>query len=352
MRRITLVISVTLALMTAGGLAFLCHPRLACDEPSATRFNIPVAKDQTRFEHVYTLRNRSLRTIRLDGVKTSCNCQSVKAPDPVIPPFSSREVTARFDVARSAAGVRNADFLVFANGRREPALRLRMAYSFELGVWAYPGRIELGRVVNGKPVEFEVWVRQAKTGERGDFSREGAKTRRESAGDAAGGRIRIAGVEGKGMEFEVREAREEGELAEQKITGRFVNRESAGYHERTAVIKTDHPEYPELAVPVRWESVAEWSFTPSALHFGFMAAGDRAARTITLVSETGRLDVREAEVSGDGFRLASRAQAAPDKVAFVVEAAADAAKGLRQGRLTARLEGGGEARAALVFAAE
>jgi hypothetical protein len=333
MRRITITICAALTL-AAGGVTFLCRPRLACGEPSPERMGIPIAKEQTHFEHVYTLRNRSLRTITLDGVKTSCSCQSVEVPDPVIPPLASRDITARFDVARNAAGVRNADFQIFANGRHEPVLRLQMAYSFELGVWAYPERVELGRVVGGRPVEFEILIRQAK------------------AGDAAGRRSHIGGVEGKEMTFEVQDARDNDTLTEQKIIGRFVNQAGAGYHERAVAIKTDHPEYPELTVPVRWESVAEWSFTPSSLHFGVMETGDKATRTVTLVSESGKLAVRRADVSGGGFRLASQKQTAPDKVAFVIEAEADAAQGLRQGKLTATLEDGSEARAGLVFVAE
>lgn len=308
----------------------------------------------THFEHVYTLRNRSLRTIRLDSTKVSCACQSVAVPDPVIPPFSSRDITARFDIARNAAGVRNADLQIFANGRRESVLRLQMAYSFELGVWAYPERVDLGRVVGGKPVEFEVWVRQAKT-EGGDteiFSRGDAKARRDAGHGEAGSRIRIVGVEGKGMTFEVQDAQDNDALVEQRIVGRFVNQAKAGGHENWVVIKTDHPEYPELTVPVRWESVTEWSFTPSALHFGVMTAGDMATRTITLISETGKLDVRQADVSGDGFRLELQEQTAPDKMVCVVVAEAGAALGLRQGKLTVTPVDGSEARAGVMFVEE
>lgn len=357
-RMIVRVCGVTVLSLAAGGVAFLSRPRLACGEASPERMAIPVKKDQTQFEHVYTLRNRSIRTIRLDGIKRSCNCLKVEVPDPVIPPLASRDITARFDVARNAAGVRNADFLVFANGRREPLLRLQMAYSFELGVWAYPERIELGRVVGGRPVEFEILIRQAKAGGGNAefFSRGDVKTRRGEAGQsaegAAGSRIHISGVEGKGMTFEVQDARDNDTLTEQKILGRFVNQTGVGYHERAVAIKTDHPEYPELTVPVRWESVPEWSFTPSALHFGVLTAGDKATRTVTLVSESGKLTVRRAEVSGDGFRLESQEQIAPDKVAFMIASEAGTAQGLHHGKLTAILENDGEAQAALVFVTE
>ena len=357
MRRIFIKLGVAgmLSFATGGTVWYACQIRLVCDEASTERLGIPIAKDQMHFEHVYTLRNRSLRTIRLDGVKFSCNCQSVEVPDPVFPPFSSRDITVRFDVARNAAGVRNADSLVFANGRREPVLRLQMAYSFELGVWAYPERVDLGRVVNGNPAEFEVWVRQAKAEGRSTeiFSRGDTEARRGEAGHGtARSRIRIVGVEGKGMTFDVQGTQDNDLLTEQRIVGRFVNQAKAGYHERVVTIMTDHPEYPELTVPVRWESVTEWSFSPSALHFGVLTAGEKATRTVTLISETGKLDFLRADVSGDGFRLTSQEQTAPDRMAFAVVAEASAALGLCKGKLTVTLADGSEARAALMFVAE
>jgi len=353
------VLVVAILSLAAGGTVWYeCQPRLVCVEPSVVREAIPIKRDQTFFEHTYIVHNRSLRTVILDGVKSSCACQSVEVPDPVIPPFGEGKITARFNVARNAAGARHAESLVFANKRSLPVLRLKMTYSFELGVWAYPEQIELGRVVSGKPVEFEILVRQAKAAEGNAeiFSRGDAEARRGEAGhgaeDAAGSRIHIGGVEGKGMTFEVQDARDNDALTEQKITGRFVNQAGAGYHEQAVVIKTDHPDYPVLTVPVRWESVAELNFTPTVLHFGVMGTASASSRTVTLIAESGPLHVRRAEVSGDGFRLEARNQTATNRVEFLIGANAGTVPGVYKGRLTVETEDGKACRAELIAIVE
>lgn len=331
-----------LALAAGGAVWYACKPRLVCDEPYVVRESISIKKDQTFFEHTYILRNRSLRTIKLDSVKSSCACQSVTVPDPVIPPFGEGMITARFAVARNAAGARHAESLVFANKRPLPVLRLKMTYSFELGVWAYPELVDLGRVVIGKPVEFTIHVRQAK-----------AEGRPAHA---------VRSVAADGVSFEVLPVRsglspedaasDNAALLDQKIIGRFANDFKAGYHDKAVTLRTDHPDYPVLTVPVRWESVAELDFTPTVLHFGVMEQASSASRGITLIAESEPLKIRQVAVSGDGFRLESQKQIASNRVEFVVGTDAGAVPGIRKGRLAVETEDGKSCRSALIAIVE
>jgi len=337
------VLVVAILSLAAGGTVWYeCQPRLVCVEPSVVREAIPIKRDQTFFEHTYIVHNRSLRTVILDGVKSSCACQSVEVPDPVIPPFGEGKITARFNVARNAAGARHAESLVFANKRSLPVLRLKMTYSFELGVWAYPEQIELGRVVSGKPVEFMIHVRQAK-----------AEGRPAHA---------VRSVAADGVSFEVLPVRsglspedaasDNAALLGQKIIGRFANDFKAGYHDKAVTLRTDHPDYPVLTVPVRWESVAELDFTPTVLHFGVMEQASSASRGITLIAESEPLKIRQVAVSGDGFRLESQKQIASNRVEFVVGTDAGAVPGIRKGRLTVETEDGKACRAELIAIVE
>ena len=328
--------------LAAGGIVWHAYqPRLVCSESSVVRDAIPIKKDQTFFEHTYTVQNRSLQTVIIDGVKASCKCQGVTF-DRVIPPRAEVKITARFAVARNAAGEQHADFFVFANKRPDPLLRLQMLYSFELGVWAYPAQINLGRVVSGKPVEFAIHVRQEK----------GTKRKRSA----------VQSVEAEGLSFQVLPVQDksspktatsnEAVLVEQKIIGKFENDFKAGYYERVVSIRTDHPDYPLLTIPVRWESVAELNFTPTTLHFGFMETAAKASRTITLISESEPLRVLQAEVSGDGFRLETQNQMATNRVEFVIGASSGTVPGVYKGQLTVKLSNGKECHAGLLFIRE
>ena len=339
---VKVLVAALLSLAAGGAVWYACKPRLVCDEPYVVRESISIKKDQTFFEHTYILRNRSLRTIKLDSVKSSCTCQSVEVPDPVIPPFGEGKITARFKVARNAVGVRHAEALVFAAKRSAPMLRLQMTYSFELGVWAYPEQIDLGRIVIDKPVAFTIHVRQAK-----------AEGRQAHA---------VRSVDAEGISFEIHPIREglstdgavsgNATLLEQTVSGRFSNDFKAGYHDKTVTIQTDHPDYPVLTVPVRWESVVELSFTPTVLHFGIMAPASAATRSTTLIAESGPLQVRRAEVSGDGFRLESQKQIASNRVEFVVGTDAGTVPGIRKGRLTVETEDGKSCRSELMAIVE
>jgi hypothetical protein len=315
---IKLGVATILFLAAGGGVWYACQPRLVCDEPSVVREAIPIKKNQTFFEHTYRIYNRSLRTITLDGVKSSCACQSVEVPNPVIPPFGEGKIVARFKIARNAAGVRHAESLVFADKRPDPVLRLQMTFSFELGVWIYPEQIDLGRVVRGKPVEFTIHVRQAKV--------DGRKAHAVRSVDADGISFEIQSVR-EGLPSEDA-ASDNADLLDQKIIGRFSNDFKAGYHDKTVTIRTDHTDYPVITVPVRWESVVELNFTPTVLHFGVMGTASASSRTVTLISESEPLLVRQAAVSGDGFRLESRNQTATNRVEFVIGANAGTGPGV------------------------
>ena len=339
--RIKVGVATVLSLLIGWCLYYSNQPMLTCRAPFVVRDAIPVKKDQAVFEHTYTIYNRSLQTVTIDDVKASCNCQSVTS-DRVIPPRSKGEVKATFAVARNMVGETHAEFLVFANKLGKPILRLQMTYSFELGVWSYPEQIDLGRVVNGNPVEFEISVRQEKVAKRSPAL--------------------VQSIDAEDIFFDVLPIEDEpsskntqsggATLLSQKIIGRFTNDFKVGYHDRVVSIHVGHPDYPLLAVPVRWESVAEQNFSPSTLHFGFMEAASKSSRTITLISEADPLHVQHATVSGDGFRLESQNQIASNRVAFVIEASTGTAPGLYKGQLTVRLATGKDCQAGLMTIVE
>ncbi len=335
-------VAVILSLTTGGFVYHAYQPRLVCDESSVVMNAIPIKKDQTFYEHTYKIYNRSLQTITLDGVKSSCNCQSVTVSDPIIPPHAEGTVIARFTVARNAAGVRHADFLVFANNRPDPMLRLQMAYSFELGVWTYPEQINLGRIVSGEPVEFSIQVRQEKVTDR----------KRTSVESAAAEGIALEVLPRQCDVAPEKATSGDAVLVEQNIIGRFVNDFKAGYHDRTVTIHTDHPDYPILSVPVRWESVAELNFTPTTLHFGIMETASTSSRIITLISESEPIRVLQAKISGDGFRLESQNQTTANRVDFLIEACAGTVPGVYKGQLAIQLSKGKECQAGLIFIVE
>ena len=335
---IKVCVAVLLTLAIGGYIWYAYQPRLVCKESSVVRDAIPIARDQTTFEHIYTVHNKSLQTITIDDIKSSCNCQSVTF-DRVIPPRSTGEVKATFAVARNAVGRIRADFLVLANTNKldKPLLHLQMTYSFELGVWAHPAQINLGRVVSGKSAEFTINVRQEKV--------EGRKA------------WQVESVETEGIAFEVLPVQDElssenASLLSQKVIGRFTNDFSTGFYGRDVSVHVDHPDYPLLRIPVRWESVAELSFAPTTLHFWIMEAGSKTSRAITLISASEQLNVQHAEVSGEGFRLESRSQIAPNRVQFMIEAHAGTAAGVSKGQLKVTLPDGTEHQAGLLFIVE
>lgn len=334
-------VAVILSLAAGGVVWYAYQPRLVCIASSVVRDAIPIKNNQTFFEHTYTVQNKSLQTVTIDRVKSSCNCGSVTF-DRVIPPRAEGKIRARFTVERNVVGERQADFFVLANKRPDPLLRLQMTYSFELGVWTYPKQIDLGRVVSGKPIEFVIHVRQEK----------GTKRKRSA----------VQSVEAEGISFTVLPVQDyaspkdaksyNAALLEQKITGRFANDSKAGYHDRVVSIHTDHPEYPLLNIPVRWESVAELNFTPTTLHFGFIEAATKASRAVTLISESEPIRVLQAEVFGDGFRLETQNQISTNRVEFLIGVSAGTVSGVYKGQLTVKLSNGKECHAGLLFIIE
>ena len=334
-------VAVILSLAAGGIICYAYQPKLVCGASAVVRDAIPIKKDQTFFEHTFTVQNRSIQTVTIDSVKSSCNCRSVTF-DRVIPPRAEGKIRARFAVERNLVGECHADFFVFANKRPDPVLHLKMSYSFELGIWAYPDQIDLGRVGSGKPIEFVIHVRQEKD------------TKRK--------RSTVQSLEAEGIFFEVLPVQDksspktatsnEAVLVEQKIIGKFENVFKAGYHDRVVSIHTDHPEYPLLSIPVRWESVAELNFTPTTLHFGFMETAAKASRAVTLISESEPIGVLQAEVSSDVFRLEAQNQIATNKVEFLIGASAGTVPGVYKGQLTVKLSNGKTCHAGLLFIRE
>jgi hypothetical protein len=185
-------------------------------------------------------------------------------------------------------------------------------------VWAYPEQIDLVRIVVGKPVEFTIHVLQAKVDGRTAHA--------------------LRSVDADGISFEINPVRDglppedavsdNSALLDQTVIGRFSNVFKAGYHDKTVTLRTDHPDYPVITVPVRWESVAELNFTPTILHFGVMEPASTASRGITLIAESDPLKIRQAAVSGDGFRLEALNQTASNRVEFLIKASARTVPGV------------------------
>lgn len=260
-------------------------PRLVVD-PLEHDFG-PVGQEQ-EFEASFTYRNEG--DARLTGIRAigDCGCYGVTLTHEELDPGESGTLTVKFRTLMFNGHVSKKLRILTGNGPRTP-VTVKLHLDVISGVILAPGRLWFGDVLVGSTPSKAVY----------------AKWHAE-----AGKAFRVTSVEIPGCDFDIHSAPyEQGKWKGTVITFAFKEAPSLGMFSATALLRTDHPDYPRISLPVTAHVTGKVWVQSRTIYFGWIRKGeskktsilikpfskDVELGTVTASSRDGRVEVEVEE---------------------------------------------------------
>jgi len=129
-------------------------PRLLVPEPV---FDFGTAEQGSKVEHVFRVQNPGTALLRIDHVKTSCDCLAGMASAPDVPPGGEGRVNVILDTTR-IAGRTTKVITVYGNDPAVPAASLTLTGQVMADLVAEPTALYLGKIRRGERAQREVRI--------------------------------------------------------------------------------------------------------------------------------------------------------------------------------------------------
>jgi hypothetical protein len=231
-------------------------PTLACSE---TAYDFGQAAQGGILRHSYTIRNTGELNLRIDNVRTSCDCTaSISAG--VLTPGASATVEVSFDTAR-AFGPARKSITLYSNDPTQPVTTLTLSADVIAAVAADPPQLYVGRIGRGQAVAKAIRL----------LGREaGAVVSVDTDGKVVDATLRLMPqVADKSIRIAIKQDAPLGEFAE-SLAVRGPNRQA-----------------PILIIPVSGIVEGDLVVSPSRLEFAVPSSGHSAAQSLA-VNNRGR----------------------------------------------------------------
>jgi len=280
-----------LPLMTLALVALLAAGRAAAEEGAGPRLRVDrlqhdfgaVGQEQeleTSFEYTNE-GDAPLEGIRAVG---DCGCYGVTISKEKLAPGESGTLQVKFRTLRFSGHVSKRLKIVSANGEKKPTT-VKLLLDVVAGVVLAPGRIWFGDVLVGSSPTKTVYAKWHKD---------------------TGQAFEVTGVEVPGHDFAIEKAPyAQGSWKGTAITFAFKKAPPLGMFSATALIRTDHPDYARISIPVTAHVTGKVWLQSRTVYFGWVPKGkakrsailvkpfspDVALGEVTAVSRNGKVEV-------------------------------------------------------------
>ena len=220
----------------------------------------PVGQEQeleTTFEY-WNDGDTKIEDIRAIG---DCGCYGVTLTHKELEPGQRGTVSLKFRTLMFNGNMNKTLKILSGKGVYNP-IKIKLRVQVIAGVVVYPGRLWFGDVLTGSSPSLTTYV----------------KWHAE-----AGKPFLVTGVEVPGHEFEIKkEPYSQGEWQGTAVTLGFKKPPKLGMFSATALIRTDHPDYPRISLPVTAYVTGKVWVQTRTIFFGWVHKG-KAKRTQLLV---------------------------------------------------------------------
>jgi len=250
---------------------------------------------------------------RLTGIRAigDCGCYGVTITKEELAPGESGTLSVKFRTLRFSGSVHKRLRIITANGPKEP-LTIRLLLDVVSGVILSPGRIWFGDVLVGSAPTKTVF----------------AKWHTE-----AGRPFHVTSVEVPGYDFGIEmKPYEQGPWKGTAITFSFKDAPPLGMFSATALLRTDHPDYPRITLPVTAHVTGKVWLQSRTIYFGWVPKGKSKSTAILVRPFSQDVDLGKVTARCRGDKLKVRVEERPlDREGWwrvVVEVPEDAEVGL------------------------
>jgi hypothetical protein len=276
--RAGLALCIFLAAAAAGLGTDAGQPRLVCDEPV---HNFGIVMNLESLDHGFILRNTGGTNVLIGRVHASCGCTTTQLGTRSLAPGEQTELVVRYDF-RGRRGPQHKQIHVFSNDPETPQLSLTMMGEIRRDIEVHPSAVYFGSVDPKARVERSVRIQSYR---HEPFAVTGIETNGVSFF-----RARLASLEEAGA-HDLFVTVDPGAL---KGGGGFVG---------TLVVRTDHPKYPELRIPVRAYSRTDLIVAPRQLYLPQPTDPPQALSRFMFVRSRSRqaLEIRATDLPDEGI---------------------------------------------------
>lgn len=228
----------------------------------------------------------------LTGIRAigDCGCYGVTISKEELAPGESGTLSVKFRTLRFSGKVAKRLRIVTAATQREP-LTIKLLLDVVSGVILSPGRIWFGDVLVGSAPTKTVF----------------AKWHEE-----AGTPFEVTGVEVPGYDFDVQmKPYAQGPWKGTAITFAFKDAPPLGMFSATALLRTDHPDYPRVTLPVTAHVTGKVWLQSRTVYFGWVPKGTSKRTAIYVRPFSADVDLGEVTAKCRGDKLAVEVEKHP-----------------------------------------
>lgn len=214
-------------------------PRLACDGPE---FDFGVVDNSQTVEHTFLLRNEGDLTLEISQVRPSCGCTVAHISERNVPAGGETKISTKLSLA-GRQGQQHKAITVESNDPQQPRFVLTLKGTAGTALDVQPSRLMQSQLAPGSQPTGTVQI----TG-------------------MAGTPFKVLAVESTSEQISARVVTvEEGRVYQLVVSP--TQPLSPGQTEATLTVKTDHPQRPNLQVPVLFMAKADLVVAPRELIF-------------------------------------------------------------------------------------
>jgi hypothetical protein len=220
----------------------------------------------------------------LEGIRAigDCGCYGVTVTKEALAPGESGTLHVKFRTLRFSGRVSKRLKIITANGEKEPQV-VKLLLDVVAGVILAPGRIWFGDVLVGSAPTKTVY----------------AKWHKET-----GQAFEITGVEVPGYDFTIETAPyAQGDWQGTAITFAFKKAPPLGMFSATALIRTTHPDYSRISIPVTAHVTGKVWLQSRTVYFGWVPKGKSKRSAILVKPFSPDVDLGEVTASSRQGRV-------------------------------------------------
>jgi hypothetical protein len=211
--------------VAAAPAAVPAGPKIACDEAA---FDFGVSRNADFVEHTYQIRNTGDSDLVINHVRTSCGCTTTRMDQQVIAPGKEAPLSARFSLV-GRQGPQKKFIYLECNDPDNIEFRLELSGEVRMDLEVKPPRVYLSQIEGGPSTERTVTVACAMEKPLHIVSLE--------TNNLPGATVRVDTVR-DGREYQV------------VLFVPDLPVDAGGRHEGEVGLRTDHPDYPRISIPV------------------------------------------------------------------------------------------------------
>jgi len=234
-----------------GGSAPQAPPHIAFGE---TAYDFRQVEAGTALTHEFAFHNTGGRELRIDNIRTSCNCTAAVAPARIVPAGGDARLRVSMQSA-GAAGVARETVSVYSNDPAQPLTTLAVSATISADISADPASMYVGHLRRGQHAAAAVRLLANNPAARlGPVEVTGSSITAQLAATAHAPELRLA-------------------VADNAPLGAFHD---------TVIVHTSSPTQPVLRIPVVGRIDGDVIAAPAALAFGAVRSGDAPVRTFAI----------------------------------------------------------------------